>query len=238
MAKLTLSSHISSKYNNELEDVRNKVLTMGGLVEQQVADSIDALVEGNTELAEQVIRDDYKVNALEVAIDEEVHYIIARRSPTASDLRMLMMIVKTITDLERIGDEAEKIGNLTVFLCDNNCQEDLYSSLVHLGRDVVSQLASTLDAFARMDIKAAYKLAEKDKKIDQAYDTVVRQMITHMMEDPRKIKLVLNILWSARALERIGDHAKNICEYVIFMVEGKDVRHTSRLQAMKSKSDA
>jgi len=228
VAKPTLSSHISTQFNKELEDVRNKVMTMGGLVEQQVADSIDALVEGNTELAEQVVTDDYKVNALEVAIDEEVHYIIARRSPTAGDLRMLMMIVKTITDLERIGDEAEKIGHLTVFLCDANCPEELYSTLVHLGRDVVHQLAESLDAFARMDVKAAYKLADKDQKIDQAYDSVVREMITHMMEDPRNIKLVLNILWSARALERIGDHAKNICEYVIFMVEGKDVRHTSR----------
>lgn len=221
------NKHISQQFNEELEDVKNKVMTMGGLVETNVQNAIIALVEGNVELGERVVKEDYKVNALEVSIDEQCMQIIARRQPTASDLRLVMMIVKTITDIERIGDEAEKIARMAIELADMERPKDQYREIRHLGDHVRKMLHDSLDAFARTDIQAALDCAAEDAKIDAEYEAAMRQMITLMMEDARNVRRVLNSLWSARSLERIGDHSKNICEYVIYMVKGKDVRHTT-----------
>lgn len=227
MSDININHHISQQFNSDLEDVRNKVLVMGGLVEQQLADSITALIQGDSELGERVAHNDYKVNALEVAIDEECTQILARRQPAASDLRLVLAIIKTITDLERIGDEAEKIARMAMQLAKFERPKDNYSEIENLGNRVRTMLHNTLDAFARTDLDAAFRIAKEDIKIDREYETVLREIMTFMMEDARQIRRCVDVIWSARALERIGDHARNICEYIIFLVKGKDVRHTS-----------
>lgn len=228
-----IHSHISRKYNAELEDIRTKVLQMGGLVEQQIVEAISALAKGDAALGEMVITNDYKVNNFDVTIDEECNQIIARRQPAASDLRLVMAVIKTITDLERIGDEAEKIARMAVRLADAEHPEDGYLEIQSLGGHVRQMVHDALDAFARLDTAAAVRVAREDRQVDKEYDGIMRQMITHMMEDPRTISRALDIIWAARALERIGDHARNICEYVIYLVKGKDVRHTSLDQIEK-----
>lgn len=227
MEKGNLTQHISQQFNEELEEVHNMVLTMGGLVEQHIRDAIEALVTGDAKLGEEVATADYKVNSLEVAIDEHTSHIIARRQPAAGDLRLLITVIKTITDLERIGDEAEKIGRLAAELAGHDRMKGRYAEIRHLGEGVRRMLHDALDAFARMDVDAALAVVRQDEKIDQEYESLVRQLITVMMEDPRSIRRVIDVIWCARSLERIGDHAKNICEYVVFMVCGKDVRHTT-----------
>jgi phosphate transport system protein len=227
-----MSAHISQQFNTELDTVRNQVMTMGGLVENHVLSACTALVEGNVAMAERVVDEDFKVNALEVAIDEQCTNIIARRQPTAGDLRLVMMVVKTITDLERIGDEAEKVAKMALELTTDEDVSEQYVEIRHLGDHVSKMLHDALDAFARTDVEAAIKAAAEDEKIDQEYEAITRQLITRMMENPRTIQRGLNVLWAARALERIGDHAKNISEYVIYLVKGKDVRHVT-LEQMK-----
>lgn len=229
----THTHHISRQYNAELEEIRTRVLQMGGLVEQQIEQALIALVSGDTAIGEGVIMDDTKVNELDVTIDEECQHIIARRQPAASDLRLVMAVIKTITDLERIGDEAEKIARMAVRLAEAERPKNNYAEIQTLGSHVRTMVHDALDAFARMDPQAALQTAREDRQIDQKYESIIRQMITFMMEDPRTITRALDVIWAARALERIGDHARNICEYIIYLVKGKDVRHTSLEQIEK-----
>ncbi|MDH5571333.1 MAG: phosphate signaling complex protein PhoU [Gammaproteobacteria bacterium] len=227
MDKLKLGQHISQQFNEELEDIRTRVMNMGGLVEQQLADAIKALSTRDAALAEVVISNDFKVNALEVSIDEECTQILARRQPAASDLRLVIAVIKTITDLERIGDEAERIGRMALHFSESGTENKMLLGIIHLGELVVKMLNNALDTFARMDTEAAVEVARSDLQIDREYESILRNLMTYMMEDPRSIPNVVDMMWSARALERIGDRSKNICEYVIYLVKGKDVRHTS-----------
>ena len=226
MQSSDVTDHISRRFNADLEELRHQVMTMGGLVETQLANAITAIVSGDSELGLQVARDDYKVNRIEVAIDEECSRLLATRSPAAGDLRLIVAIIKTITDLERIGDEAEKIGFLASKLAAMDRPSDSYRELRSLGNHVMQMTRNAMNAYVRLNVDAAIAVVEEDEDVDQEYETIVRQGITFMMEDPRSIKRVMNVMWVARSLERIGDHAKNICEYVIYMVEGRDVRHT------------
>jgi phosphate transport system protein len=235
MDSLKLGQHISQEFDEELDSIRNKVLTMGGLVEKQLADGLKALLTGDSQLGDNVVEGDFKVNSMEVEIDEECTQVIARRQPTASDLRIVVTIIKTITDLERVGDEADKLGRFAAEIAREGGLRNpgMLTSVQNLGDHVRRMLHDTLDVFARMDVQAALRVAEEEAKIDQEYDGVVRQLITHMMEDPRSIRGVLSVLWCARALERVADHARNMCEYVVYMVEGKDIRHTSLEKATR-----
>jgi phosphate transport system protein len=226
MEASNFTDHISRRFNKDIEDLRNTVLGMGGLVETQLSRAIAAIVSGDSELGLQVARDDYQVNNLEVDIDEECSRILATRAPAAGDLRLIVAIIKTITDLERIGDEAEKIGFLASRLAGMDRPSDSYRELKNLGSHVSQMLRDAMNAFARLDVAEALEVVREDELVDDEYDAITRQCITFMMEDPRSIKRVMNVTWAARSLERIGDHAKNICEYVIYMVEGRDIRHT------------
>ncbi|WP_405220022.1 phosphate signaling complex protein PhoU [Lentisalinibacter sediminis] len=226
MQTTDLTHHISRRFNKDLEALRNNVLSMGGLVESQLERAVEAVVSGDSELGLQVAYDDYKVNHLEVSIDEECSRILATRAPTASDLRLIVAIIKTITDLERIGDEAEKIGFLASKLAEMDRPAGSYRELKNMGGQVSRMVRQAMDAFARLDVQASLAVVKDDEMVDEEYETIQRQCITFMMEDPRSIKRVMNVTWAARALERIGDHAKNIGEYVIYMVHGKDIRHT------------
>lgn len=222
-----LGHHISQQFNEELEEIRSRVLAMGGLVEEQIHNATQALVEGDVALAESVIENDANVNKAEVSIDEECTTIIARRQPTASDLRLVVAVIKTITDLERIGDQAERVARMGIRLAEQSNSKMSYMDIRHMGERVAHMVHDALDAFARMDVDAAINVAKEDHFVDVEYDGIMRQSLTYMMEDPHTITQMLDIMWTVRALERIGDHAKNICEYVIYLVKGKDVRHIS-----------
>ncbi|SEP87979.1 phosphate transport system protein [Ectothiorhodospira magna] len=227
MDKNKLGGHYLEKYNEELETLRNRVLAMGGLVEAQVTDAVNALVSADVRLADQVIKNDARVNSLEVIIDEQCAEILARHQPAASDLRFIISIVKTITDLERIGDQAEKVARMAVHLAEKDRPKNQYADIQSLGERVARLVHEALDAFARMDVEVALSVAREDANVDREYESVMRQHITYMMEDPRTITRALDVIWALRALERIGDHARNMCEYVIYLVKGKDVRHVS-----------
>lgn len=226
MDNTNIGRHISGQFNEDLERVINNVMHMGGLVEKQLADSLSAVGEADEALAKKVLSNDYQINAYEVSIDDECTRIIAKRQPAAGDLRLIMAIVKTIADLERIGDEAEKIAKVALESFSSQ-QEDLLVNLDNLGRHVLEFLQLSLDAFTRMDVESAIKIHQMDDKINREYEALMRQLMTYMMEDPRSIPQVMTVIWSARALERIGDRCQNICEYIIYFVKGKVVRHTN-----------
>jgi phosphate transport system protein len=225
---LNQTVHTSKRYDAELEAVRASVLQMGGLVEQQIVQALQALSNGDVRLADRVVDQDHGVNALEVAIDEDCSQIIARRQPAAGDLRMVMTVIKTITDLERIGDEADKIARMAKLI---HTSDRLYAprlaDIKHVADLALDMLRKALDAFARLDTAAAVEVLRQDVQVDESFRAIIRQLITHMMEDPRTISASLEILFVAKAAERIGDHAKNMAEYVVYMVKGKDVRHTT-----------
>ena len=227
MEAADLSHHTSTRFNAELERVRSKVLAMGGFVEEQLVRGLTALTEGDSVLGRAVALDDNKVNGMEVSIDEECWRILATRAPAAGDLRVIVATIKGITDLERIGDECEKIGQIAIRLAALPRPPDRYRAVRNLGGAVQTMVHDTLDAFARMDAEAAFKACREDRAVDEQYESIQRQCIELMSADPNAIRRALEVMWVVRSLERIGDHAKNICEYVIYMVYGKDVRHTS-----------
>lgn len=227
MDKLYLDQHISGQFNKELEELRSKVMTMGGMAEEMVGNALKALEENDSELAEEVVEADRRVNDLEKDIDEQANLIIARRQPAASDLRLVISIIKTITDLERVGDEAEHIARLVIRLSQADRPSSNYRELTGLGQHVRAMLQDALDGFARLVPEVAVELVREDKKVDQEYESILRQYYSYMVEDPRTIRRVLDAIWIARSLERIGDHAKNIGEYTIYLVEGKDMRHAT-----------
>jgi phosphate transport system protein len=223
-----MGEHTYKQFDTELESVRAKVLKMGGLVEEQISHAIDALVNDDMHLADEVRANDHAVNALEVEIDEDCAQIIARRQPTASDLRMVMMIVKTITDLERIGDEAAKIARMAKLIHDaERMTLPRFSEVKYMSGMVLDMLRKALDGFARLDASKAAEIARQDNLVDEEFRLNLRHLITYMMEDPRTISVFIDILFVTKAIERMGDHAKNMSEYVVYMVKGKDVRHTS-----------
>ena len=227
MVDINIGRHTSQQYNAELEAIRGKVLKMGGLVEEQLGNALTAIVDGDSQLGEAVMTNDFKINALEVEIDEECNKILVRRQPAATDLRFIIAVIKTITDLERMGDEAERVGRMAVQLAERERPKNQYGEIRHLGEMVKRVVHDSLDAFARTDVEAAIRTREQDVEIDSEYESIMRQLITFMMEDPRQIPRTLAVMWSVRALERIADRACNICEYVIYLVKGRDVRHTS-----------
>jgi phosphate transport system protein len=225
MDKMKFENHYMKQFDEELEEIRTRLMEMGGKVEQQLKNAIRAVGDADSKLAEEVIKEEKLVDEMEVDIDEACILIIARRQPAASDLRLVMMVTKAVNDLERIGDEAKKIANHAVILAGESETSEGYTEVRHLGQSVVGMLSNALDAFARFDVDAAMRTLEEDKQIDLDYKTALRELVTYMMEDPRSISRVINILWVVRSLERIGDHAKNLCEQIVFVVKGKDIRH-------------
>ncbi|MBK4734044.1 phosphate signaling complex protein PhoU [Noviherbaspirillum pedocola] len=221
------SEHSSRQYDLDLEEIRSKVLLMGGLVESQFHAALETFRTGDAARADAVIKGDEQVNRLEVSLDDACSHLIVRRQPAANDLRTVMATIKVITDLERIGDESTKIARAA-----RNLQERAVSTINHyetvrtIAENATSLLHDALDAFARLDAAQAASLIAKDELIDYEFRVIMRTLITFMMEDPRTISVALDTLWVAKAVERIGDHAKNIAEYVIYVVEGRDIRHT------------
>ncbi len=223
---MTERRHIHSEYDQELDALQGLLLEMGGLVERQLADGLQALITRDAELGDRVCTADYRINSLEVRIDEEATMIIARRQPTGSDLRLLMAAIRTGTDLERIGDEAEKLGRFAVdFAAGHSPEPTLLQGMERLGDAVRQVLRDALDAFARSDVAAATAVLDGTGRVGAHYDSVMRELITYMMEDPRTMQRALHALWCARALERISDHARNVCESVVYIEEGRNIRH-------------
>jgi len=221
------SDHASKQYDLDLGSIRSRVLAMGGLVESQIRRAIDALASGDLQLSDEVIAADHKVNAMEVALDGDCSQLIVRRQPAANDLRMIFAIMKTVTDLERIGDEAQKIARMAKNIHERGAaQAAPLVEVRHAAEAAISMLRRTLDAFARLDCDTAAEVIRDDAGIDTEFRSILRQLITYMMEDPRTISTSLDIVWIAKAIERIGDHSKNMAEYVIYIVKGTDVRHT------------
>jgi len=228
MDTLQLDQHISQQFNADLEKLRTELLEMGGLVEDQLTDATKAIETADGALAEKVLETEKEVDRMEIQLDKECTDILARRQPAASDLRLVLMVTKATRDLERMGDEAAKIAKMTLALNEEGGEAQRgYVELRHLASQVAKLVNVALDAFARFDVYAAIKVVRDDKDIDIEYKSSLRELITYMMEDPRAIRRVMNIMWALRALERIGDHARNIAEHVIYLVHGMDVRHIS-----------
>ena len=222
------NEHISKQFDVELESVRALVLKMGGLVEEQILRAVECLQTCDMDAIDETINNDHRVNALEVEIDELCSQIIARRQPAAGDLRLIMTVVKTITDLERIGDEAEKIARMAKLMCaSDRINHPKFSEIKLVANVAIEMLRNSLDSFARLDVAAAAKVVRKDLEVDEHFRNILRQLVTFMMEDPRTISTSLEIIFAAKAIERIGDHSKNMSEYVVYLVKGKDVRHVT-----------
>jgi phosphate transport system protein len=221
------SEHISKQYDSELETLRSGVLQMGGLVESQIRSAIEAFSTGSRELVDQVIAAEHRVDQHEVDLDNQCSHVIVKRQPAAGDLRLIMAIMRAVTDLERIGDEAEKIARMSRQIHERGKAQLMSSGAIRHAADIaVSMLRHALDALARLDAGDAAKVIREDVAIDDEFRSILRQLITFMMEDPRTISTALEIVWIAKAVERIGDHAKNIAEDVIYIVKGTDIRHT------------
>jgi len=220
--------HLSSQFDSELNNISSRVMELGGLVESQIRQAIYALSHFNLEAVEQVEQLERRVNAMEVEIDHELASVIARRQPTARDLRLLMAFSKAIANLERMGDEATRMARMVKSIIESGAARSLPSSDLRVAADLASGLLrKALDAFARLDTKAAVAILKEDDLIDREFDGFVRKLITYMMEDPRTISASLDLLFLAKAIERIGDHSKNVAELIIYLVKGKDVRHTA-----------
>jgi len=221
--------HLSTQFDSELNSLSSRVMELGGLVESQIRQAIQALAEFNSDIARQVIETEDRVNQMEVEIDRELSSVIARRQPTARDLRLLMAISKTTANLERVGDEARRIARMVLSIVEKSgAVRTLPAGELRVAADLASaQLRKVLDAFARLDTAAAVAIMKEDHLLDQEFDGFVRKLITYMMEDPRTISSSLDLLFIAKAIERIGDHAKNIGEFIIYVVKGADVRHSS-----------
>jgi len=224
--EIMVGGHISRQFDDELDEVRSRVLKMGGLVEAQLDKTLEALREGNSEQIVDVEKLDDKVNRLEVLIDEECTQILAKRQPAAGDLRLIIATTKSVRDLERIGDEAERVANMVRHALDNDASAKSFKGLLSVGERVKELLHSTLNTYARMDSRSAVKNMRLDQTIDDEYSRVVVRLVNRMKKDPDNIPDALDVMWAARSLERIGDHCINICENVIYLVEGQDVRHT------------
>ncbi|VTU22008.1 Negative regulator of Pho regulon [Variovorax sp. SRS16] len=220
--------HLSSQFDSELNTVSSRVMELGGMVESQIYQAVYALSEFDSEAADRVMETENRVNAMEIEIDRELSSIIARRQPTARDLRLLIAISKTTANLERVGDEANKIARMVKKIIESGSARALPSIELRVAADLASGLLrKALDAFARLDTAAALSILKDDDLIDKEFDGFVRKLVTYMMEDPRTISASLDLLFLAKAIERIGDHAKNIAEFIIYIVKGADVRHTS-----------
>jgi phosphate transport system protein len=228
MDRLNIDQHISHQFNEDLEHLRTKLLEMGGIVEEQLKDAIRAVEDADGGLAEKVIVREQQVDEREVLLDQESISVLARRQPAASDLRLVMMVTKATRDLERIGDESHKIAKMALELTEHGSDSARgYHELRHLARNVIVSVGKALDSFARYDTDLAMEVVRGDKAIDIEYKSAVREMMSFMAENPAQISRIMNILWALRALERIGDHARNVAEQVIYLVHGKDVRHVA-----------
>lgn len=224
MLPVKLNTHISDHFNRELEELRNSVLTMGGVIEQQLSDTLEALRENNLGLAEKVVLNDLQVNSLESQIDGECLRIIAKRHPTAGDLRLVLTVSKATTDIERMGDEIERIARMVAKnkLPDS---QDIRTSMLSIGLHVMEMLRGTLNAFARMSLSEALTMHKQDDAIDALYKRLLSATVKEMQHDTEDLENWLDVLWSLRAFERIGDRCKNVCEYVVYLTHGKDMRH-------------
>ena len=222
------NKHLSTQFDNELSGISTRVLEMGGLVESQVAQAVHALSTFSGDIATQVLKAEERVNAMEIEIDRDLSTIIARRQPTARDLRLLIAVSKTIANLERIGDEAARIARTVQRLLNSGMSSRLRLPVADLEFEcelATRQLRKVLDAFARLDVDAAVDVLREDDQIDQEFDGLMRKLITYMMEDPRTISSAIDLVFVAKAIERVGDHAKNLAEQIIYIVKGTDVRH-------------
>lgn len=224
---MNFNQHISAQFNADLDAIRNHMMAMGGVIEQQVNDAIEAICDNNTELAELVNQRENDVNQAEIDIDQECTQILVRRQPAASDLRMVLAVSRVIRDLERIGDEASKIATLAIESTTARNQHICRNSINYMGIEVNRMICGSLNAFARNDVEGAIEVVRNDRLVDTQYAAALREIMTYMMEDPRSISEAINILWVLRSIERIGDHARNIAEQVIYVVSGQDVRHSS-----------
>ena len=224
---MTSSQHIRSAFDRDLEMITSKMLKMGGLVESSIIDAAEAFESRDLELAQNVRKRDKKIDSLEAEINEDITRIIALQAPAASDLRTLLSILKIAGNLERIGDYSKNMAKRTNVLSTLPVIEDSSSSLRRLVREVQNMLKDALDAYTQRDSELGIDIIARDREVDELYNSLFREFLTYMMEDPRSIPKIMDVLWSVRSLERIGDRCQNISEYVIYFVKGKDVRHTS-----------